>query len=272
MYNNGFFGFPRGLGLVYNLLSFPRTNNLWNFFQAPGLIWIKADEPALITESGGVISSIADKSTVGNVLSGATIGNRPIYGTQLNGKNTIFFDGTNDRLDSTVSVFDHRAAHTVFALLKYTVAPRGTAFGNSNLAGTRGAFLDLNSTANTFRYQIQPAGVFTPATNGLTLNTYFIVALVVGLTSQAAYVNGTFVGSASISINSGSAPDPFSLGRYSVLGNTLFFGGNIAELFISSKVFDNAEIFKGFGYLAHEWGVTSLLPETHPYKSIAPTI
>ena len=54
------------------------------------------------------------------------------------------------------------------------------------------------------------------------------------------------------------------------------FGGKMFEFMVSqgqpgTGSGDKTYIEQAEGYLAHKWGMTSLLPVSHPYKSVAPT-
>lgn len=46
---------------------------------------------------------------------------------------------------------------------------------------------------------------------------------------------------------------------------------NLAETLVFNYVLSTAERQKVEGYLAHRWGMTSLLSSSHPYKDVAPT-
>lgn len=62
--------------------------------------WLDASDTSTITESGGEVSLIADKSGNGNDASQATAGQKPTTGaTTLNGLNVLDFDGIDDQLD-----------------------------------------------------------------------------------------------------------------------------------------------------------------------------
>ena len=54
------------------------------------------------------------------------------------------------------------------------------------------------------------------------------------------------------------------------------FGGKMFEFMVVQDTTgtgggDKTYIEQAEGYLAHKWGMTSLLPVSHPYKSVAPT-
>ena len=51
---------------------------------------------------------------------------------------------------------------------------------------------------------------------------------------------------------------------------TLWFNGTIARIFIINGVLAQADREKLEGYCAHTYGLTSLLPGAHPYKTVAP--
>jgi hypothetical protein len=47
--------------------------------------------------------------------------------------------------------------------------------------------------------------------------------------------------------------------------------GYIAELLVVNTYDTSANLSKTVGYLAHKWGLTSNLPNDHPYKTVGPT-
>ena len=47
---------------------------------------------------------------------------------------------------------------------------------------------------------------------------------------------------------------------------------DIAELIVFARALDDDEVARVEGYLAHRWGLTASLPETHAYKRVAPKV
>lgn len=54
--------------------------------------------------------------------------------------------------------------------------------------------------------------------------------------------------------------------------NNKFYNSEFAEVIVLDRVLTTIETQKVEGYLAHKWGLQRLLPESHPYKSSAPTV
>jgi hypothetical protein len=50
-----------------------------------------------------------------------------------------------------------------------------------------------------------------------------------------------------------------------------YWQGYAAEIIVFTGTVTDSERQKVEGYLAWKWGLQSLLPSTHPYKSFAPT-
>lgn len=91
-----------------------------------------------------------------------------------------------------------------------------------------------------------------------------------GVTSAANdwkyYLNGTqLFTTATNTVGLSGAPD---IGR----SFTQFFDGYVAEVVLCNGVLSQANREKMEGYLAHKWGIASVLDTGHPYKSSAPTV
>lgn len=81
------------------------------------------------------------------------------------------------------------------------------------------------------------------------------------------YSNGTLVASNGVQNGTTTVTNTLFLnGRNNT--NTVSFPGYVAEVIIFSNALDNFGRQQIEGYLAWKWGLTSLLPATHPYKSV----
>ena len=85
-----------------------------------GLVfWVKADDAATITESGGEVSQWSDKSGAGNHVTQTTAGAKPKTGlSTINGKNVITFDSTDSIFRTGTSICAN--GFTVFTVSKRT--------------------------------------------------------------------------------------------------------------------------------------------------------
>jgi hypothetical protein len=245
--------------------------------------WDFSDSSKVTTVSGG-ISSIADKSGLGYSLTQATSSNRPSYQTAAqNGLNVARFDGTNDRLARSaftsgvannqpcMSLFVVRKPLSVgFAMYSFSVTgasssvnrmlmATGVSANKDRIAG-RGLDTDTeqsvdssaNDTAATWRMQ---EGVWDFDNAKLT-----------------QYMDGTKDGE-ELSFGTGvnaanTSPNQMVIGC-SNLG-TGFFSGDIGEVILVAGVLSDRDRWMIEGYLAHKWGIASLLPSDHLYKTEAP--
>lgn len=89
-------------------------------------LWYDADDATTIAQSGGAVSQLTDKSSNRFNSVQATSANRPTSGTQqINGKNTIAFDGTDDFLVPSPGLYNiTNGDNTSFLVFQpNTVAP-----------------------------------------------------------------------------------------------------------------------------------------------------
>ena len=113
-------------------------------------------------------------------------------------------------------------------------------------------------------YRTYSGGSFFGANTGS-----FFTLIKTGSGAGTAHVAGTLN---TTFTNNGGLGDTPSLGAAFILGQYpgLFYNGKMAEIIISSYSWDTSERQQVEGYLAHKWGLTSSLPNDHPYKSTAP--
>ena len=88
------------------------------------------------------------------------------------------------------------------------------------------------------------------------------------------YVNGDLDADNSSAWASGSnTPNTLSNGATvgGIDSEAAYFLGDVAELFaVRDAAPSSDDVDKIFGYAAHRWGLTSLLPAAHPYKTTPP--
>ena len=114
-------------------------------------------------------------------------------------------------------------------------------------------------------YRIYSGGSFFGANTG-SFFTLIKTGSGAGTAHVAGTLNNTFTIQGSGLSNTPSLGSAFILGQYP----GLFYNGKMAEIIISNYSWDTSERQQVEGYLAHKWGLTSSLPNDHPYKSTAP--
>jgi hypothetical protein len=222
-----------------------------------------------------------------------------IIASGLDGKRTIRFDGSNDRLycapGDPRGIF--RNVSGAFALAVYK---KMSADGSPT---ARALFSVTNGTDGATRCVANAAssggGANTPALAARRLDGDSTVALIGGsavTTSWAVvlwrmdyangdgyvYINGDLSASNTSFTSDGNTSDTASaravmLGAFPTQNTTdpsaqNFSDIEVAELIVGTTLTGAGEIDKLFGYAHHRWGLTSLLDSGHPYKSVAPTV
>ena len=239
-------------------------------------LWLDAADTATITLNSTTVSQWNDKSGNSRNASQGTAIQQPTYtSNSQNGYGMISFDGSNDNLDisSTTPITSGNSNFGVFVAYKPKTATYYGAILANYLAGNfelmlgsqsvaayiapwglyNNASLDLDSdnytqNANTFISCVRTSGSFVGYTNGTTKNTV--------ANTQSVYTgaNTASIWTLGANTNNGEAA-PMDLYELIIINDT-----------VSTDTRQKTE-----GYLAHKWGLTSSLPNDHPYKSTAPT-
>jgi len=206
------------------------------------VLWLDASDTSTITESGGAVSTWADKSGNGNDVTQATEANKPTTGTRtLNSLNVIDFDGTNDLL--SMAGFTTTSPYTVIAVFdsdvtlgtQYLVASDGT-----DVAGYLG---------NDAIFLLNNGSTISGASVG-TFGEELVLWESDGSGSQirrngSVYGSGT-VGTLGMSeINIGNRDDAARA-----------FNGGIAEVIVVDGTLTAGQIAATETYLANKWGIT----------------
>jgi hypothetical protein len=227
------------------------------------------------------------------------VGSRPSYtAAGQNGRNTITFDGSSDGL-SLATGLSLGTAHSIFLVAKNSATITSATSAQQLLTG--GSYTFPSTTTSEF---LLGAGSLT---GNLTNERLFSLVLasraqvgsadVWGYGKTNADVSGAFILGSSFTtagnvfagrLNGGndlttvSSPGGYSSTdtRYPTFAqyigfrganNTAYWSGDIDEIIVTSAFLGTFETQRIEGYLAHKWGLTANLPETHPYKYQIPT-
>jgi hypothetical protein len=264
---------PSTLGIVASAHARP-----WTPIEVQAELWLDANDADTITQSSGFVSLWEDKSGNGRNAQQATGDNQPAIGvTTLNGRNVISFNGTG----SFFKVADFYAPLTNV----YSVVQTGSTTGAQHIVRK-----GYTTTSNSFEYLLrmnnqdyqvvltQEVGVTATLTVATQVTTSpKILGYDWNGGSVFLYRNGTSLGGIAASLNQFDATQELRIGASHTSTSddsapTGVLNGYIAELVLVSGSLNTADRQKLEGYLAHKWGLTSVLPSGHPYTEVAPTI
>jgi hypothetical protein len=262
------------------------TSGLWSPLDLPSAqrtIWLDASDPATVSQSSGVVDSWGDKWAGGFEFNTTTNSEKPTTGVaQINGLETITFDGANDVLYSrkngalrSLTDLDKDVAYNNWAGF---FVVRSKSLKNASWYNEVGVsnYIGIGPYSNNWFYF--DAGLDTSGATNRTAYTPFTgtypTTSLVGLTanttdSTKSYLNGEMK-------HQTSSPFSLSAGVWTRLGgNGTPTGGSDAdwgEVIILRQVPDEPTRQKIEGYLAHKWGLTGSLAASHPYKFAPPGI
>ena len=257
--------------------DFTWNETVWNPSMIQTALWLDAADASTITESGGAVSQWDDKSGNGRNAIQSTSAARPALTTPgQNNKNVLTFSPTTiaDFLQCSTSPISGTGSFTLLTVAKtastsfsYLCGQGGGNNGDPGLGiatknggyygfiqdSVRQVFSTIGSNSADGNYKIR-SDIFNRSSN------------------RELYINGSSVGSESISARSGAltGTTPFYVGVYSNASGG-FWNGQIGEIIIIPTATSVDIRQKLEGYLAHKWGLTANLPAGHPYKTVGPT-
>ena len=235
------------------------------------LAWYDAADTLTITSSLNIISEVKDKSGNGLNLTVITAGRTgPKTGMRtLNGLNVIDWDTAGQFLEN--DNFSHNQALTpllVAVVFKADVDSNQDfifAGTTSSAIGDRMALRRFNAS-NGFQI-LGGSGTGTNIAMGSGVDTVlegedYIVLSKLSSSNSQIRIDGSFKNTGNIGTNNLNS---IKLGGNAIGGSNL--KGYIAEFIIFLDIAEQENIE---GYLAHKWGMSSKLPQGHPYKFVTP--
>ena len=236
--------------------------------------WYDASDATTITESGGAVSQLDDKSGNAYNLTQATGSARPNYNAV---DDVIEFNGTSDFLQGGDILSNPNDAIIIFAIknqMAYKALSQLLISYRLNGGTELIQIIINNNTLNSFSFQVRgSSNVITQATSTETLTNGMIIGIRFSKSNVqelrfngdvASLQNDSFIGQ-TIS----STETLFGAFRGVDTIHTGFAEMDFAECVISLESSElNAQKIEG--YLAHKWSLTAGLPAGHPYKTVAP--
>ena len=201
-------------------------------------------------------------------VSPTSAGNRPIVNaTGLNGLPAIDFDGDDDLEGSGAALAPDMCLLVVATIGQVTNGSEALIdFEAENLKVRAG-----NSAQFRARYELQNGGVVnlnpSPVTD-YSGATHLFLARYDSVAQQIeVWIDGAMVASGNGYTSPISGSDNMRLMRH--FGSALRLEGTLGEVVaISSALTEDRQKLEG--YAAHRWGMTGLLPNGHPYRTVAP--
>jgi len=271
----------------------PCPKELWDTNEINKIVHFDFSNSESYTTSGTNINSLIDLTGNFSMTGGNGGGVLQTSNNQLNQKNTVFFNGSDNYISSNESQFaDSSGNHYAIGVYKVTTvndtkdsiwsfesndneAKREYAIS----AGSGSQWLgevDLDSLNNNRISDVEKIEWKLNTTIGTTsyTNNWHIFAVVFNKTQNEIYmrVDGRLASDIHPYKNKLATSVDMRLVRNrtsKVVASYVaeFFGvaSNSNTIINGSSEIENAE-----GYLAHKWGLQNLLPTDHPFKNVAP--
>jgi len=239
--------------------------NVWGDWSPSSVttnLWLDAADASTITHSSNAVSQWNDKSGNGNHATQSTANMQPTYSStaMAGGKPGLDFDVdymSFSEIDGTDK--------TVFFVFELDAAVQN--FLMSHHVNNIQVKIDDNNKAEYANNPLWYPNGFEFST-AISLNNITIVGFVFDTTLTYS-VNGTAENDSTTTRDNSITNTKFNqIGRLKSFSPVL--DGKIGEIVVMDSV-SSTDREKMEGYLAHKWGVESILPSGHPYKTLWPT-
>jgi hypothetical protein len=264
-------------------------------------LWLDANDSATITQSGGAITTWADKS--GNNRTATADGNPTYSATGMStSKPAVQLDGTGDGFVSSITGIGSFNALDVYMVTQTTLAAAadtnsGAFWGYGNIGTASGGYpafsgQALASSTGSLAGEFIITGFDNVSFNAgrLGSSTYTRAANTAQILNSKNSVSGTSLFANGSEITLGVTPSLITTSTNTAPSNVgytfdsnLYIGAlraagalvyspaiKFAEVIVTSTLLSTLNRQKTEGYLAHKWGLTANLPSDHPYKTNAP--
>lgn len=249
---------------------------LWTPAAVGPAIWLDGAEGGSVLTASGKVYQWSDKSGNGRHFTQSTEARRPVPVTGgLGGMSTIGIYNTAQPIWLENSNFAY--AGTTMAWFSVNTNNTGanaySLYGRlwSHASATEQDYNNLNGILVTYGvttgvaiYRNSIAVCTTPAVNN---RWCLISAERNGASARISMDAGAFATGATSSNAQNIARSRIG-NDFTVIDSGLY--GQIAEQLLFTKILPQPDIERVEGYLAHKWGLASLLPLSHPYKYLPP--
>jgi hypothetical protein len=224
-----------------------------------------------VVVADGEVARWQDKSGNARHATQSTLLNRPVRKVSVqNGLDVVRFDGSNDSMSGASRVVANNAK-ACFCVARSTNAVGGTLLQNGSGAVRYHVFRMLRLASTNF---VMGDTITTNVTIGFNFSTViqssFISSSVIDSSLGTAFwLNGTSYATSS-GVLSETGASGYRVGELLTSSPVQPWPGDISELIVldENPTTDRRQTIEG--YLAHKWGLATILPNDHPYKSVAP--
>lgn len=230
--------------------------------------WYDASDAATVIQSAGLVSEWRSKSSTSHMLQ-ATASKQPLIGTtQINGLNTIKFDGDVDAFKTAANPFGTTIRDAMVMAVANINTLSGTMFSlsGSSAEANRWQADAADSSGNVvFDCGASSGGNRLSFASGWSANQNKLLGF---YSSEKAKVQQVW--------ESGILRASDATGNTAAVNSGMALGNNgahtddncaMGEVIILNAVVADASRQALEGYLAHKWGFTATLPSNHPYKT-----
>jgi hypothetical protein len=250
------------------LIKGSRSQSLWTpaSLGSDLEMWYDFSDSDVITESGGVVSRVDDKSDNSLELTVPDGSTGPsTTPTTINDINVLNFDG--DILINEIETSEQLTQSTnnvLYVTSLMQLSSIGYQFFWALRDTTTGSRLSMRTLENSSMIYFHSAGSFTPPL--FSVNVPFFTTFKMAETSSQGFLNGS------------SFDDVFTitqttLNQIVIGGNEVYSATSIDALYGDFMIYrgDDTTRQKVEGYLAHKWGLANKLPSSHSYKTNRPS-
>jgi hypothetical protein len=287
-----------GLNDVAFLAAASAAPALWTPADIATALWLDAADASTITESGGTVSQLNDKSGNNLHVSQSNVANQPTSTGTQNGLTVLGYSGSQYLTAAAAAnwTFLHNATgSSIFVVCKpgTTATPDAgyAVLGTNNATSANvGYYLFHDNRNSASRLSVLDVAVTRGVANQATsrilsgngfwpVNAWGVMGIISdpANATASARLSARLTGGAALETNTFtntlSTANPISPLQIGASGNnTSPLTGSIGEVVIVSGLISSSNRQKMEGYLAHKWGLTADLPNDHPYKTAAPTV
>lgn len=267
--------------LISGDLRLAKSFTQWTPSLISTALWLDAADASTISQSSGAVSQWNDKSGNGRNFTQVTAASRPAYTlSALNGLAAVTPDGSNDWMTGPV-VFPGTTPNDYFviaALRVLNIIDSGDNTANNLFFQTASTILNTNMYLNLAQggsnYKVvhdlfPPTGGSLVSATTVQPNTSYIFAASRISGTRAIWINASTDASQS-GAESYTGPAVTATDLFMLRGTNNALNAHVGEIVMLAYPTD-ANRQRIEGYLAHKWGLTANLPNTHPYKYQIPT-
>lgn len=231
-------------------------------------LWFDASDSKSLTLSGSTVTQLIDKSGNGNSTSNAS-GTTSLITNSLNNLNTLqftnsFFTGPLSYTGNTITTFfvgtiDSSSASNARLMSYSRPSVADSITTNNTMMVARNIGCNIITARSNLNY----------STTIPALSTFFILCANQRDTYASIGVNGATPLVSTNTIDNNFNTSIYGIGQ-NAGGTQVSYYGNVAEVLVYFQTLNDIDRQDVEGYLAWKWGLQSLLPSTHPFKSNAP--